>query len=61
MMSAKFYSSSSSKKRLEKNCSAGFGDYYRIPECKSAFYNVMEKESKLALAYLRRWFQCVGE
>ena len=37
---------------------ADFGDYCCIPECKSAFYtkgltlNVMEKESKLALAYL---------
>ena len=38
MMSAEFCSNCSSKKRLEKNCSAGFGDYCRKPECKSAFY-----------------------
>ena len=38
MMSAEFYSNCSSKKRPEKNCSAGFGDYCCIPECKSAFY-----------------------
>ena len=37
-MSAEFYSNYSSKKRPEKNCSAGFGDYCCIPECKSAFY-----------------------
>ena len=35
---AEFYSNCSSKKRPEKNCSAGFGDYCCIPECKSAFY-----------------------
>ena len=53
MMSAEFYSNYSSKKCPEKNYSAGFGDYCCIPECKSAFYtlNVIEKESKLALAY----------
>ena len=33
-MSAEFYSNCSRK----KNCSAGFGDYCCIPECKSAFY-----------------------
>ena len=38
MITAEFYSNCSSKKRPEKNCSAGFGDYCCIPECKSAFY-----------------------
>ena len=38
MMSSEFDSNCSSKKRPEKNCSAGFGDYCCIPECKSAFY-----------------------
>ena len=37
-MSAEFYSNCWSKKRLEKNCSAGFGNYCSIPECESAFY-----------------------
>ena len=53
MMSAEFYSSCSSKKRPEKKCSAGFGDYCCIPECKSAFYTKRDgKRVKLALAYL---------
>ena len=38
MMSAEFYSNCPSKKLPEKNCSAGFGDYCCVPECKSAFY-----------------------
>ena len=38
MVSAEFYSNCSSKKQPEKKCSAGFGDYCCIPECKSAFY-----------------------
>ena len=37
-MPAEFYSSCSSEKRPEKNCSAGLGDYCCIPECKSAFF-----------------------
>ena len=55
-MSAEFYSNYSSKKRPEKNCSAGFGDYWIIVAYQNAkvlfTLNVMEKESKLALAYL---------
>ena len=38
MMSAEFYSNCSSKKRPEKYCSAGFGDYCCILKCKSDFY-----------------------
>ena len=38
MMSAEFCCNCSSKKRPEKNYSAGFGDYCCIPECKSIFY-----------------------
>ena len=53
IMSVEFYSNCSSKKRPEKNCSAGFGDYCCIPECKSAFYIKRDgKRVKLALAYL---------
>ena len=53
MMSPEFYSNCSTKKRPEKNCYAGFGDYCCIPDLKVIFtLNVMEKESKLALAYL---------
>ena len=55
-MSAEFYSNYSSKKRPEKNCSADFGDYWIIVVYQNAkvlfTLNVMEKESKLALAYL---------
>ena len=36
MMSVEVYSNGSSKKRPEKSCSADFGDYCCIPECKSA-------------------------
>ena len=53
-MSAEFYSNCSSKKRLEKNCSAGFGDYCCIPECKSAFYTKHdEKRVKTGIRLFR--------
>ena len=67
MMSPEFYSNCSTKKRPEKNCYACFGDYCCIPDLKVIFtLNVMEKESKLALAYLsfrkikRRWINIIS-
>ena len=67
MMSPEFYSNCSTKKRPEKNCYAGFGDYCCIPDLKVIFtLNMMEKESKLALAYLsfrkkkRRWINIIS-
>ena len=50
MVSAEFYSNCSSKKRPEKKCSAGFGDYCYMPECRSAFYTKRdEKRIKTSL------------
>ena len=51
---AEFYSNCSSKKRPEKNCSAGFGDYCCIPECKSAFYTKRDgKRVKTGISLFR--------